>query len=101
MRELSRYLSSTYETATVVDGYGEWSKTYDERMIDRIDHPRRRKRSKFSQAVSEDDVRFHIGVFENTSDGESKRNQRRLTNFGGGERSLRRFVALIGIDVAR
>jgi SAM-dependent methyltransferase len=39
MPDFSAYDSRHYETANVVDGYNEWSKVYDERMVDRMDRP--------------------------------------------------------------
>jgi SAM-dependent methyltransferase len=39
MRAFSQYDSRKYETANVIEGYGEWSKTYDGKMIDRLDRP--------------------------------------------------------------
>jgi SAM-dependent methyltransferase len=39
MRDFSQYDARKYETANVVDGYAEWSKTYDQKMIDWLDHP--------------------------------------------------------------
>src|SRR5688572_7566212 len=39
MIDFSRYDSRKYETADVVDGYTEWSKTYDAKMIHLLDRP--------------------------------------------------------------
>ena len=39
MRDFSAYDVRHYETASVVDGYQEWSKIYDAYMIDRLDRP--------------------------------------------------------------
>jgi predicted TPR repeat methyltransferase len=39
MRPFEGYDARKYETASVVDGYAEWSKTYDATMIDRMDRP--------------------------------------------------------------
>jgi ubiquinone/menaquinone biosynthesis C-methylase UbiE len=39
MRDFAQYDARNYETADVVDGYTEWSKTYDAKMIDLLDRP--------------------------------------------------------------
>src|SRR5687768_3661050 len=39
MIDFARYDARKYETADVVDGYTEWSKTYDAKMIDLLDRP--------------------------------------------------------------
>jgi SAM-dependent methyltransferase len=39
MIDFARYDARHYETAGVVDGYSEWSKTYDAKMIDLLDRP--------------------------------------------------------------
>src|SRR5262245_47214971 len=37
MREFSRYDARGYETASVVDGYNEWARTYDDESVTRLD----------------------------------------------------------------